>query len=252
MIYICHRLNVGPKKYNKPNRHPIEDNFQGIWDYNNDWGNCSYSDGKCFQKGTGICLDIDRKQVVPDDYCAVRNKTVWRPCEEKDCPYWAYSAWDCIHPIDSYCTEKRSAECRSAFGDLLDDKDCNDASKKVTRRLCREESCPDWSYGPWQSCCNGLQTRTANCMGILGNPLDENRCNAIAENDERRCPSCPKWHYSNWGKCSFSNNRCTRQRTIVEFPQASKVKLNVDGCSLPDLEQPCDENDCYHCNTTVW
>lgn len=104
-------------------------------------------------------------------------------------------------------------------------------------------------------CCFVFQTRTVQCMVILGNS-SQNVDSALCEDAGLRMPEsvqkcgaidCPKWVAGEWSPCNATSSKCFSWHTAIQRRRVtceiSGIKTSASKCS--SAERPVSKQECY-------
>ena len=242
-----------------------------------DWSPCPASCGSSTATENRhvycMCFDSSPPRVIADSECSRSDKPdSSRNCGRGECPcvdhYWRRGPYDpCSPTCGDTGVKKRKVDCvcfKDGVRQIAYPNQCDQSSKPVDTKDCYPPSCPcvdpRWAEGPWGSCsktCNGIQTRTVNCV-CNNNTVHDGYCIAqlpIPKPDDQRtclgetCP-CIKHFYkvSSWTSCSLTCGEGVQTRRVACYCARENIYEKVeekDVCEdaiaepFPKSEQPC-------------
>ena len=242
------------------------------------WSPCPVSCGSstALQERYVYCLCFGGgkpTRVVDDSECIQLQKpNSSRECGRSDCPcvdqYWRKGPYDdCTPSCGDNGVRRRKVECvcfLNGVRRVTDPLQCDQNRRPVDRRDCYPPPCPcidpRWdtdSYGSCSKTCNGIQTRTVNCvcnnMGIVDDGVCIAQLPSLKPAGQRSClDECPcvKHYYSvsDWSYCSVTCGVGVQTRRVACYCARVNVYEEVtekDVCEdaigepFPISEKPC-------------
>ncbi|KAF6216025.1 hypothetical protein GE061_000362 [Apolygus lucorum] len=145
-----------------------------------EWSPCSVTCGdNGFQIRTVHCMLMlhNNSKNVDSSACfdaGLAQPLIKQKCGDVACPRWVPSEWQpCIEArCFTYNTamQRRSVECYSHNGTILEDKFCDDLTKPILRQECYNDKCKGtWKVGDWSECAasceaQGVKYRILQCV----------------------------------------------------------------------------------------
>uniref|UniRef100_A0A8C7JEQ1 ADAM metallopeptidase with thrombospondin type 1 motif 20 n=1 Tax=Oncorhynchus kisutch TaxID=8019 RepID=A0A8C7JEQ1_ONCKI len=187
-------------------------------------------------------------------------------CELPECASWQVGVWGPCAVTCGHGYQMRAVRCVSgAYGDTVDDRECNAASRPRDSQDCEVAPCPwaspqhstvrpdssgqlftQWRYGSWTtcsvSCGKGKRARYVSCRDAQGGVADESYCAQLLRPPESSaCFSpCGQWRSWEWSPCSVTCGVGRATRQVV----CSNYHHQVDESFCDQDERPSTEQEC--------
>ncbi|KAK7817013.1 hypothetical protein U0070_014356 [Myodes glareolus] len=230
-----------------------------------EWSECPATCGKGMQQRQVWCqLSEDP---LSDGYCNASTKPEsLRLCELRACTSWHVGPWSPCTASCGHGYQMRAVKCVSElFGTMLDDSECQEASRPSDRQECTVVPClvvpkvgasslsaiplgkaAQWRHGSWTpcsvSCGRGSQARYVSCRDAQDGMADESHCAHLPRPAEvTLCFSpCGEWQAGNWSPCSAScgPGKTTRRIFCMNYHQPVDESF-CDPEVRPVIEQEC-------------
>ncbi|XP_051546241.1 A disintegrin and metalloproteinase with thrombospondin motifs 20-like [Myxocyprinus asiaticus] len=230
-----------------------------------EWSECLVTCGKGVRHRQVLCVLRDEK--VNDQRCDPNTKpSATSRCELPECAAWQVGVWSPCTVTCGQGYQMRAVRCVSgAYGETVDDRDCNAAARPRDSQDCEFSVCPraasvfntpkpaepgqmhiQWRYGSWTtcsvSCGEGRRKRYVSCRDAQGGVADESYCAHLPRPpDSSVCfSSCGQWRESEWTPCSVSCGvgRSTRRVICMNYHH------QVDESFCHPDERPSTEQEC--------
>ncbi|XP_030629632.1 A disintegrin and metalloproteinase with thrombospondin motifs 20 [Chanos chanos] len=230
-----------------------------------EWSECMVTCGKGVRHRQVYCVLGDEK--LSEHRCDSNTKpSPLGSCEQPECASWQAGVWSACTVTCGHGYQMRAVRCVSgAYGEALDDRECNAAARPRDSQECEMPSCPrtssilstvrpvgsgqiitQWRYGSWTtcsvSCGKGKRARYVSCRDSQGGVADESYCAHLPRPPQTaECFSpCGQWREGEWSPCSVSCGvgHSTRQVVCMNYHQ------QVDDSFCHPEEKPSAEQEC--------
>ncbi|KAF3688604.1 A disintegrin and metalloproteinase with thrombospondin motifs 20 [Channa argus] len=232
-----------------------------------EWSECLVTCGKGMRHRQVSCRMEPGEEKLSEHFCDPSTKppTVGN-CELPKCASWQVGIWGACAVPCGHGYQMRAVRCvLGDYGDTVDDRECNAASRPRDSQDCEMPACPwaspaqstprpdnsvqllvQWRYGSWTpcsvSCGKGKRARYVSCRDAQGRVADESYCAHLPRPPESSaCFSpCGQWRTGEWSPCSVSCGvgRTTRQVICSNYHQP------VDEAFCDPDERPVTEQEC--------
>ncbi|XP_016350221.1 A disintegrin and metalloproteinase with thrombospondin motifs 20-like [Sinocyclocheilus anshuiensis] len=192
------------------------------WQYST-WSQCLVTCGKGVRHRQVLCILGDEK--LNEQRCDPNTKpSAVGGCELPECASWQVGAWSPCTVSCGQGYQMRAVRCVSgAYGETVDDRDCNAATRPRDSQDCELSACPraasvfntprpaevgqrhtQWRYGSWTSCSvscgEGRRERYVSCRDAQGGVAEESSCAHLPRPpDSSVCFSpCGQWREGEW------------------------------------------------------
>uniref|UniRef100_A0A8C7QWL1 Peptidase M12B domain-containing protein n=1 Tax=Oncorhynchus mykiss TaxID=8022 RepID=A0A8C7QWL1_ONCMY len=233
----------------------------------NDWSECLVTCGKGMRHRQVSCSVGVGEENLSEHFCDPNTKPLAvGSCELPDCASWQVGVWGPCAVTCGHGYQMRAVRCVSGlYGDTVDDRKCNAASRPRDSQDCEMAPCPwaspqhstvrpdtsgqlltQWRYGSWTtcsvSCGKGKRARYVSCRDAQGGVADESYCAHLPRPPESSAcfSSCGQWSSWEWSPCSVTCGvgRATRQ------VECSNYHHQVDESFCDQYERPSTEHEC--------
>uniref|UniRef100_H3B3P8 ADAM metallopeptidase with thrombospondin type 1 motif 20 n=1 Tax=Latimeria chalumnae TaxID=7897 RepID=H3B3P8_LATCH len=230
-----------------------------------EWSECLVTCGKGVRHRQVWCHLNDER--LSEDFCNPSNKPESvGACELQECASWQAGPWGPCAVTCGHGYQMRAVRCvAGSYGAILDDRECNAATRPRDSQDCEITPCPDlpkmfttalpaiqrgmmteWRYGSWTPCSvtcgRGTRARYVSCRDAQGGIADELHCVHLPRPPEvSACFSpCGQWRAGDWSSCSITcgEGRVTRQVICTNYHHHIDENL-CDPEDRPTQEQEC-------------
>ncbi|XP_071199090.1 A disintegrin and metalloproteinase with thrombospondin motifs 20-like [Salvelinus alpinus] len=243
-------------------------NDQACTDWSvSEWSECLVTCGKGMRHRQVSCSVGVGEENLSEHFCDPNTKPLAvGSCELPDCASWQVGVWGPCAVTCGHGYQMRAVRCVSGlYGDIVDDRKCNAASRPRDSQDCEVAPCPwaspqhstvrpdtsgqlltQWRYGSWTtcsvSCGKGKRARYVSCRDAQGGVADESYCAHLPRPPESSAcfSSCGQWSSWEWSPCSVTCGvgRATRQ------VECSNYHHQVDESFCDQDERPSTEHEC--------
>uniref|UniRef100_A0A673WCG2 ADAM metallopeptidase with thrombospondin type 1 motif 20 n=1 Tax=Salmo trutta TaxID=8032 RepID=A0A673WCG2_SALTR len=243
-------------------------NHQACPDWSaSEWSECLVTCGKGMRHRQVSCSVGVGEENLSEHFCDPNTKPLAvGSCELPDCASWQVGVWGPCAVTCGHGYQMRAVRCVSGlYGDTVDDRKCNAASRPRDSQDCEVAPCPwaspqqstvrpdtsgqlftQWRYGSWTtcsvSCGKGKRARYVSCRDARGGVADESYCAHLPRPPESSAcfSSCGQWSSWEWSPCSVTCGvgRATRQ------VECSNYHHQVDESFCDQDERPSTEQEC--------
>ncbi|ROL48379.1 A disintegrin and metalloproteinase with thrombospondin motifs 20 [Anabarilius grahami] len=229
------------------------------------WSECLATCGKGVRHRQVLCILGDEE--LSEQRCDPNTKpSAVGSCELPECASWQIGGWSPCTVSCGQGYQMRAVRCVSgAYGETLDDRECNAAARPRDSQDCELSVCPraasvfntprpaepgqrhtQWRYGSWTtcsvSCGEGRRERYVSCRDAQGGVAEESSCAHLQRPaDSSVCFSpCGQWREGEWTPCSVSCGvgRSTRRIVCMNYHH------QVDESFCHPEERPSTEQEC--------
>uniref|UniRef100_A0A671MNY0 A disintegrin and metalloproteinase with thrombospondin motifs 20-like n=1 Tax=Sinocyclocheilus anshuiensis TaxID=1608454 RepID=A0A671MNY0_9TELE len=192
---------------------------------------CLVTCGKGVRHRQVLCILGDEK--LNEQRCDPNTKpSAVGGCELPECASWQVGAWSPCTVSCGQGYQMRAVRCVSgAYGETVDDRDCNAATRPRDSQDCELSACPraasvfntprpaevgqrhtQWRYGSWTSCSvscgEGRRERYVSCRDAQGGVAEESSCAHLPRPpDSSVCFSpCGQWREGEWTPVSQTHS----------------------------------------------
>ncbi|KAG7454736.1 hypothetical protein MATL_G00262940 [Megalops atlanticus] len=236
-----------------------------------EWSECMATCGKGVQRRQVSCLLNGEK--LDEGFCAPDSRPApVGGCELPECASWQAGDWGMCSMTCGHGYQVRAVRCVSgAYGETLDDRECNAAARPRDSQDCEQPACPwaspalstvnpdapgqlssQWRFGSWTtcsvSCGKGKRARYVSCRDSQGGVADESHCAHLPRPPESSaCFSpCGQWRAGEWSPCSASCGLGRATRQVVCSGYLHQVEEGLcDPDERPAAEQECSAAPCH-------
>uniref|UniRef100_A0A8C7JB41 ADAM metallopeptidase with thrombospondin type 1 motif 20 n=1 Tax=Oncorhynchus kisutch TaxID=8019 RepID=A0A8C7JB41_ONCKI len=229
--------------------------------------NCLVTCGKGMRHRQVSCSMGVGEEKLSEHFCDPNAKPpAVGSCELPECASWQVGVWGPCAVTCGHGYQMRAVRCVSgAYGDTVDDRECNAASRPRDSQDCEVAPCPwaspqhstvrpdssgqlftQWRYGSWTtcsvSCGKGKRARYVSCRDAQGGVADESYCAQLLRPPESSaCFSpCGQWRSWEWSPCSVTCGVGRATRQVV----CSNYHHQVDESFCDQDERPSTEQEC--------
>uniref|UniRef100_A0A4W5QA44 ADAM metallopeptidase with thrombospondin type 1 motif 20 n=1 Tax=Hucho hucho TaxID=62062 RepID=A0A4W5QA44_9TELE len=242
-----------------------------------EWSGCLVTCGKGMRHRQVSCSVGVGEENLSEHFCDPNTKPLAVGiCELPECASWQVGDWGPCAVTCGHGYQMRAVRCVSGlYGDTVDDRKCNAASRPRDSQDCEMASCPwaspqhstarpetsgqlltQWRYGSWTtcsvSCGKGKRARYVSCRDAQGGVADETYCAHLPRPPESSAcfSSCGQWSSWEWSPCSVTCGvgRATRQVECSNYHHQVDESF-CDQDERPSTEQECTATPCpsvYH------
>ncbi|XP_067293398.1 A disintegrin and metalloproteinase with thrombospondin motifs 20 [Pseudorasbora parva] len=239
------------------------------------WSECLATCGKGVRHRQVQCILGDEH--LSEARCDPNTKpSAVGSCELPECASWQIGGWSTCTVSCGQGYQRRAVRCVSgAYGETMDDRECNAAAKPQDSQDCELSVCPhavfntprpaepgqrhtQWRYGSWTtcsvSCGEGRRERYVSCRDAQGGVAEDSSCAHLSRPaDTSVCFSpCGQWREGEWTPCSVSCGVGRATRRVVCMNHQHQLQLHESLChpeDRPSSEQECVSAPCqssYH------
>uniref|UniRef100_A0A8C8M024 ADAM metallopeptidase with thrombospondin type 1 motif 20 n=1 Tax=Oncorhynchus tshawytscha TaxID=74940 RepID=A0A8C8M024_ONCTS len=232
-----------------------------------EWSECLVTCGKGMRHRQVSCSMGVGEEKLSEHFCDPNAKPpAVGSCELPECASWQVGVWGPCAVTCAHGYQMRAVRCVSgAYGDTVDDRECNAASRPRDSQDCEVAPCPwaspqhstvrpdssgqlftQWRYGSWTtcsvSCGKGKRARYVSCRDAQGGVADESYCAQLLRPPESSaCFSpCGQWRSWEWSPCSVTCGFGRATRQVV----CSNYHHQVDESFCDQDERPSTEQEC--------
>uniref|UniRef100_A0A4W5MGN4 ADAM metallopeptidase with thrombospondin type 1 motif 20 n=1 Tax=Hucho hucho TaxID=62062 RepID=A0A4W5MGN4_9TELE len=232
-----------------------------------EWSECLVTCGKGMRHRQVSCSMGVGEEKLSEHFCDQNAKPLAvGSCELPECASWQVGVWGPCAVTCGHGYQMRAVRCVSgAYGDTVDDRECNAASRPRDSQDCEVAPCPwaspqystvrtdtsgqlftQWRYGSWTtcsvSCGKGKRARYVSCRDAQGGVADESYCAQLLRPPESSaCFSpCGQWRSWEWSPCSVTCGVGRATRQVV----CSNYHHQVDESFCDQDERPSTEQEC--------
>uniref|UniRef100_A0A8C7SKB3 ADAM metallopeptidase with thrombospondin type 1 motif 20 n=1 Tax=Oncorhynchus mykiss TaxID=8022 RepID=A0A8C7SKB3_ONCMY len=232
-----------------------------------EWSECLVTCGKGMRHRQVSCSMGVGEEKLSEHFCDPNAKPpAVGSCELPECASWQVGVWGPCAVTCGHGYQMRAVRCVSgAYGDTVDDRECNAASRPRDSQDCEVAPCPwaspqhstvrpdssgqlftQWRYGSWTtcsvSCGKGKRARYVSCRDAQGGVADESYCAQLLRPPESSaCFSpCGQWRSWEWSPCSVTCGVGRATRQVV----CSNYHHQVDESFCDQDERPSTEQEC--------
>ncbi|KAG8435871.1 hypothetical protein GDO86_007096 [Hymenochirus boettgeri] len=235
-----------------------------------EWSDCLVTCGKG-QKHRQIWCQFGEDRLA-DRFCEAETKPVpVQTCQQQDCASWQVGSWGQCTAACGPGYQMRAVKCVvGAYGSVVDDTDCNAATRPTDTQDCETDVCPSipeikqivhsrtqWRFGSWTPCSatcgKGTRMRYVSCRDEQGSVADEAACSHLPKpsaNEMCTVTPCGRWKALEWSSCSVTcgQGKATRQVICVDFLEQSVDQSECDTDDIPATDQECSMSPCQYLN----
>ncbi|CAL8321124.1 unnamed protein product, partial [Gadus morhua 'NCC'] len=242
-----------------------------------EWSECLVTCGKGMRHRQVTCSMGVGEEKLREELCEPSSKPPSvGSCELPGCSSWQVGVWGPCAVTCGHGYQMRAVRCVSgAYGDTVDDRECNAAARPRDSQDCESPACPraapqhstsrpdlstQWRFGSWTtcsvSCGKGRQARYVSCRDAQGGVADESYCASLPRPPETSdCFSpCGQWRAGEWSTCSLTCGgvgRATRQVVCSNYHQPVDPSF-CDPDERPDAGQECTAAPCTSTSSSVF
>uniref|UniRef100_A0A4W5Q4S7 ADAM metallopeptidase with thrombospondin type 1 motif 20 n=1 Tax=Hucho hucho TaxID=62062 RepID=A0A4W5Q4S7_9TELE len=196
-----------------------------------EWSGCLVTCGKGMRHRQVSCSVGVGEENLSEHFCDPNTKPLAVGiCELPECASWQVGDWGPCAVTCGHGYQMRAVRCVSGlYGDTVDDRKCNAASRPRDSQDCEMASCPwaspqhstarpetsgqlltQWRYGSWTtcsvSCGKGKRARYVSCRDAQGGVADETYCAHLPRPPESSAcfSSCGQWSSWEWSPVCYS------------------------------------------------
>uniref|UniRef100_A0A8C8IUJ3 ADAM metallopeptidase with thrombospondin type 1 motif 20 n=1 Tax=Oncorhynchus tshawytscha TaxID=74940 RepID=A0A8C8IUJ3_ONCTS len=233
----------------------------------NDWSECLVTCGKGMRHRQVSCSVGVGEENLSEHFCDPNTKPLAvGSCELPDCASWQVGVWGPCAVTCGHGYQMRAVRCVSGlYGDTVDGRKCNAASRPRDSQDCEMAPCPwaspqhstvrpdtsgqlltQWRYGSWTtcsvSCGKGKRARYVSCRDAQGGVADESYCAHLPRPPESSAcfSSCGQWSSREWSPCSVTCGVGQATRQV----ECSNYHHQVDESFCDQDERPSTEHEC--------
>ncbi|XP_077132057.1 A disintegrin and metalloproteinase with thrombospondin motifs 9 isoform X1 [Ranitomeya variabilis] len=235
-----------------------------------DWSDCLVTCGKGHKHRQTWCQFGESR--VNDRVCDSETKPVSvLTCQQQECASWQVGPWGQCTASCGPGYQMRAVKCVvGAYGAVVDDSDCNAATRPTDTQDCETAACPgipetkqivhsktQWRFGSWTPCSatcgKGTRMRYVSCRDDQGAVADETACSHLPKPSATEvCTAtpCGQWKALDWSSCSVTcgQGKAVRQVVCVDFLGQSFDNNECDPEDSPQTEQECSMSPCQYVN----
>ncbi|XP_029103687.1 A disintegrin and metalloproteinase with thrombospondin motifs 9 isoform X2 [Scleropages formosus] len=231
-----------------------------------DWSECLVTCGKGYKHRQTWCqFGEDR---LDDRFCDSSKPESVQACQQQECASWQVGPWGQCTTSCGAGYQMRAVKCVvGSYGSVVDDTECNAATRPTDTQDCELSPCPDahpappdskassppghktqWRFGSWTQCSatcgKGMRMRYVSCRDNQGGVAEESACSHLPKPPAREVCSvvaCGQWKVLEWTLCSVScgQGKATRQVVCVNFNDQAVDLNECDPDDRPATEQEC-------------
>ncbi|XP_056454312.1 A disintegrin and metalloproteinase with thrombospondin motifs 20 [Gadus chalcogrammus] len=242
-----------------------------------EWSECLVTCGKGMRHRQVTCSMGVGEEKLREELCEPSSKPPSvGSCELPGCSSWQVGVWGPCAVTCGHGYQMRAVRCVSgAYGDTVDDRECNAAARPRDSQDCESPACPraapqhstsrpdlstQWRFGSWTtcsvSCGKGRQARYVSCRDAQGGVADESYCASLPRPPEASdCFSpCGQWRAGEWSTCSLTCGgvgRATRQVVCSNYHQPVDPSF-CDPDERPGAGQECTAAPCTSTSSSVF
>ncbi|XP_033822134.1 A disintegrin and metalloproteinase with thrombospondin motifs 9-like [Periophthalmus magnuspinnatus] len=236
-----------------------------------DWSECLVTCGKGYKHRQIWCqFGEDR---LDDHHCGSAKPESVQTCQQQECASWQVGPWGQCTTSCGPGYQMRAVKCVvGSFGAVMDDTECNAATRPTDTQDCEVAQCPSsqpvppgtkvpshpshktqWRYGSWTqcsaSCGKGSRMRYVSCRDNQGGVAEEQACAHLPKPPAREVCSvvaCGQWKVLEWSTCSVTcgQGKTTRQVLCVNFNEQEVDASECDLDDRPNTQQDCAMSQC--------
>ncbi|XP_062325813.1 A disintegrin and metalloproteinase with thrombospondin motifs 9 [Osmerus eperlanus] len=236
-----------------------------------DWSECLVTCGKGYKHRQTYCqFGEDR---LDDRFCDSSKPESVQMCQQQECASWQVGSWGQCTTSCGPGYQMRAVKCVvGAYGSVMDDTECNAATRPTDAQDCELVQCPSnhpvppgtkvpshhghktqWRFGSWTQCSatcgKGTRMRYVSCRDNQGGVAEEAACSHLVKPAAREVCSvvaCGQWKVLEWTSCSVScgQGKTTRQVVCVNFSDQIVDVNECDSDDRPATEQECAMSQC--------
>ncbi|XP_075430373.1 A disintegrin and metalloproteinase with thrombospondin motifs 9 isoform X1 [Ascaphus truei] len=235
-----------------------------------DWSECLVTCGKGHKHRQTWCqFGEDR---LNDRFCDPETKPVSvQTCQQQECASWQVGPWGQCMAACGTGYQMRAVKCVvGAYGSLVDDNECNAATRPTETQDCETSACPDipetkqivhsrtqWRFGSWTPCSatcgKGTRMRYVSCRDNQGSVADEAACSHLPKPSATEMCTvtpCGQWKSLEWSSCSVTcgQGKATRQVVCVDYGDQIVDQNECDPDDILPIDQECSMSPCHHLN----
>uniref|UniRef100_A0A671MMB3 A disintegrin and metalloproteinase with thrombospondin motifs 20-like n=1 Tax=Sinocyclocheilus anshuiensis TaxID=1608454 RepID=A0A671MMB3_9TELE len=226
---------------------------------------CLVTCGKGVRHRQVLCILGDEK--LNEQRCDPNTKpSAVGGCELPECASWQVGAWSPCTVSCGQGYQMRAVRCVSgAYGETVDDRDCNAATRPRDSQDCELSACPraasvfntprpaevgqrhtQWRYGSWTSCSvscgEGRRERYVSCRDAQGGVAEESSCAHLPRPpDSSVCFSpCGQWREGEWTPVSQ-----THSFSVLHGLHREAYTTRMLESSCAHLPRPPDSSVCF-------
>ncbi|XP_041442325.1 A disintegrin and metalloproteinase with thrombospondin motifs 20 [Xenopus laevis] len=232
-----------------------------VW-YTGEWSECAVTCGKGTNHRHVSCQLNGEK--LDENYCNLSSKpSSVQSCELQECASWKVGPWGPCAVTCGHGFQMRRVTCvTGAYVEILDEHECNAASRPTDTQDCENPSCPkisitsppadqrpqhiQWRFGSWTpcsaSCGRGNRARYVSCRDAFGGVAEELFCAHFPRPAEvTPCfTPCGEWQSGGWTPCSVTCGKGKLMRQVICTNYHGRTEdSNCDPDIQPAADQEC-------------
>ncbi|XP_067397827.1 A disintegrin and metalloproteinase with thrombospondin motifs 9 isoform X1 [Emydura macquarii macquarii] len=238
-----------------------------------DWSECLVTCGKGHKHRQIWCqFGEDR---LHDRFCDPEAKPdSVQTCQQQECAGWHVGPWGQCTVTCGQGYQMRAVKCVvGAYVSVVDDNECNAATRPTDTQDCEIAACPlhpagpetkrsmpsmhrtQWRFGSWtpcsMTCGKGTRMRYVSCRDDQGSVADEAACFHLPKPSATEVCAvtpCGQWKALEWSSCSVTcgQGKATRQVVCVNYSDQVVDRSECDPDDLPATDQDCSVSSCQN------
>uniref|UniRef100_A0A4W3HDC4 ADAM metallopeptidase with thrombospondin type 1 motif 9 n=1 Tax=Callorhinchus milii TaxID=7868 RepID=A0A4W3HDC4_CALMI len=236
-----------------------------------EWSECLVTCGKGYKHRQTWC-QVGEGQ-LDEGFCnsATKPESV-QACQQQECAAWQVGPWGQCTTTCGQGYQMRAVRCiAGSYGTVVDDNECNAATRPTNTQDCELASCPDlrpsgreripnhmgygteWRFGSWTPCSatcgKGTKQRYVSCRDLQGGVADESACSHLPKPPSRtECTviPCGRWKTLEWTQCSVTCGQGKATRLVICTNYNNEI-VNDSECDPDDqplIQQECAMSSC--------
>ncbi|XP_041047780.1 A disintegrin and metalloproteinase with thrombospondin motifs 9-like isoform X1 [Carcharodon carcharias] len=232
-----------------------------------EWSECLVTCGKGYKHRQTWC-QVGEEQ-LDNGFCNSATKPASaQACQQQECAAWQVGPWGQCTATCGTGYQMRAVRCiAGSYGTIVNDNECNAATRPTDTEDCELASCPDmhpgrrderipnhmtygteWRFGSWTPCSatcgKGTKERYVSCRDLQGGVADESACSHLSKPPSREeciVIPCGRWKTHEWTQCSVTcgQGKATRHVSCMNYKNQIVSESECDLDDQPLTEQEC-------------